>query len=370
MTGYANPPTLEFDVLRVPEQPAYVENGYEPGTFVFLLDWTNRGAGGIADMMSLGRHLEEVTGLRVFYHVISGQDPHDIYRNLQWANERLREEQVIPECSFVPEFYCATAWITAYRILKAPSRRKCYFVQDYDAWFWPFDARRHFAEKSHELGLNMFTLGPWLEHLIKDRHSPCNVSSFPFPMEDPPSPEPSSVRNSIVFYVQPHKPHRGTEILLETMKQVAGVIHERRLPYELVMFGSEDNLHLRLEFPCRVEGLLPSYEIDRLLGRTHVGVSISFTNISLMPFRFIAHGAYAVDIDVPNVTENVPQEFDGLMHVAEPHPDSLSRAIMSLMEQSPPDDAARRRVEEAYRRHSWRACAERVCKILNIHTDN
>jgi len=356
------PPAPDF--LRLAGFPAQYSRAFAPRTFVFELLYVTAGAGGLADVLDLGQELGEKHGLRVFYRV-----PPEWYtldeavRRIRWTRPGVRRDQVRAVLDFVPEYLCATAWPTAYRVCQQPSARKLYFVQDYEPWFRPAGVEQWYAARSYELGLETFTLGPWLEGRLKSEHRVARIAALPFPMVDPPElGAPWERRDLVAFYVQPEKAHRGSELLVECARQVARGVDAEKRRIELVLFGSRELEYMRFDFPSRILGVLEEAALRRLMARTRVGVSASFTNLSLLPLRFVAHGCWSVELDLPNVTTNLPDQLRNAVRLVAPDPEAMAKAVLESLEQPP---AVRRDdLRAAYERHSWEACAAVVASLL------
>ena len=61
----------------------------------------------------------------------------------------------------------ATAWHTAYDVRNfQTTRHKCYFVQDYEPWFFPAGSLATFAEETYRFGFTGITAGTWLADML------------------------------------------------------------------------------------------------------------------------------------------------------------------------------------------------------------
>ena len=343
------------DYLEWAHAEACHTDDYEEKQWVILLRHVTRGAGGLSDVLHLGQHLQEDHNQQVYYKIPAGMDRQEACRRIQWTHKGVEDNQVIDKPSFTPEYVCATAWPTAFEALSVPSNRKIYFVQDYEAWFRAAGTERYYAGRSYELGLEMFTLGPWLDRHLNNNHRCGRVGHMPFPMTDEPVTTAEGDRKLISFYVQPDKSHRGTELILEVARRVSREIKKNGSGMQVVLFGSADLDYMKMDFDCRVDGLLNESALKDLFSSTRVGVSGSFTNISLIPFRFVAHGARAVDFDLPNVVDNVPQRLKEYVRCFEPTVDALTAGVFELINQKEPVDMSA--VQEQHAESCWGACA-------------
>ena len=351
------PPAAPFYLDAADQPPAYADQA-TPGTCVFVLQYVTRGAGGLADVLHLGEELRRQHGLEVRYLVMGGQSIEHCRDGIRWTLPEVRAHHVMVSLDFTPDMLCATAWPTAYFVLAHPSHRKLYFVQDYEPWFHRAGVAQYYAAQTYRLGFEMFTLGPWLARQVAEgQGAPCRAH-MPFPCTDvPESGTPLRNRRCVTLYIQPDKPQRGNELLIEAARQLARTLDPAT---ELVIFGSEENRYTKPDFPCRVEGVLSEAELRNLLRATRVGVCASFSNLSLMTFRFLAHGCLTLDLDLPNVTLTVPGAARPLFRPCLPAVGALRDAVRAALREDI-DDAARSGVAAALTAgHTWPVCADAV----------
>jgi len=345
--------------------PAYLDDCHR-GTLVFLVRYPGRGSGGLADVLHAGEGLRAALGLQVYYQVPEWFPRDQAAANIRWMDPSVPDDAVLHGTDFVPEFICATAWPTAYEALARPSKRKLYFVQDYEPLFRRAGVERTFAERSYGLGLEMITLGPWLAGHLERTHG-VKAAHMPFPMMDEPTPgRPLTERSLVAIYLQPDKSHRGTELLVEAGRRLRPRLREVCPQVSVVVFGSDQNLHLQLDFADRVLGVLSPRGVSDLLDQARVGVCLSFTNVSLLTLQYVAHGCLAVDLNLPNVRENVLPDFQGLVRLVEPTPSALAAALLAAAGAEalgvPQDTKAMTVVAQ---KHSWPRCVEAFAGMLS-----
>lgn len=351
-------PPVDFAAFQV-HGPVPCGN-VKKGRVVFAFDWVVQGAGGMSDLVHLGEALSRECGYDVRYCVWSNQSRETVCSALRFVEPGLEDHRIMQQIDEPPEVLIAGVWTAAYRCLKEPAGRRMFFAQDYDALFHPAGLIQHFAQDACNLPIEILTLGPWLVKHIQQLHPHAQLHSIPFPMTDGPDRSGSSDRPYISFYLQPQKLHRGAPLLLAAARQLQPVMAERYPEKEVVFFGSNDNSYAQLDFPCRSLGVIPEKSIRQLCRKTAVGISFSLTNISLLPFRFTAHGARALELDLPHIHANIPSELAPLMGYYEPQPESLVETILKLLEAPAFSDADWQAVAKAYERHSWMSCACRL----------
>ncbi len=227
----------------------------------------------------------------------------------------------------------ATAWFTA-EPLKASrrARRKAYFVQDYEAYFMPMSDGFLMAENSFRYGFHGATIGRWLTHRLgADFGMPC--SPFDFCADRSVyRPLPGVEREkAICFVYQPEKPRRCSLIGGQAL---AIVKHE--MPDVKIYFYGND-ARAPVSFPFEHCGLVSIDECNALYNRTAVGLCISATNPSRIPFEMMAAGLPVVDVYRENTLYDMPEEA---VLLAEPTPESIAHALLGLL-RSPDDRAAR-----------------------------
>ncbi|MFH0908129.1 MAG: hypothetical protein V1929_05145 [bacterium] len=350
-TATVPPPHVAFDLDALGKPPAYTA-ATRSRSFLFVLQHVTRGSGGLADILHLGVELESQFGLDVRYMTIGGHTLDHCRSAIRWTNNRVHAEQVVDSYSGAPEYLCATAWPTAYEVLKRPSQRKLYFVQDYEPWFHRAGVHRHFAEQTYMLGFEILTLGPWLRDVLQERHGLTHAVAMPFPASDEADPGPVLAdRNVVAFYVQPDKDHRGTELLLEAARRLSGPLRERGM--DLVMYGSADNPYLALDFPCTVHGVLDHLEMVNLLRKTRVGVCCSFSNLSLLVMRYLTHGCITCDVQIPANRRNIPDAADPLLMLFKPTPRDLVDAVLRGVDHNIDEETRRKVAISVAREHAW-----------------
>ncbi|MBU0946524.1 MAG: glycosyltransferase family 1 protein [Proteobacteria bacterium] len=221
----------------------------------------------------------------------------------------------------------ATAWWTAEIVAKeVVAEHKLYFVQDFEPWFNPMGDFYLKAENSYQQGLTPLTIGRWLSHLLHERYgSSENFFEFTadrsvyFPLE-------SVVQEQAVCFVyQPEKPRRCPLIGRDTL----AIVKHHCPEVTIYTYGSKaapdfyfDHTHL---------GVLSLEECNLLYNRCAVGLCLSSSNPSRVPFEMMAAGLPAVDFYGENTIYDMPAH--GCL-LAERNPSSLAGAIIKIL-QSP-----------------------------------
>jgi glycosyltransferase involved in cell wall biosynthesis len=218
-------------------------------------------------------------------------------------------------------------------------KTKCYLVQDYEALFNPIGDHYTIAENSYMLGLQHFTIGNWLTHVLAEQHAATAIPSglgidlatyFVRPK--------ARRERAICFLYQPEKPRRNGLLGIEAIRLV-----KKKLPStKIYIYGS--NRSLDLDFEAEQLGMIRDLsELNALYNRCALGLCISMSNPSRIPFEMMACGTVPIDVyRYNNLFDYVP----GTAALAYQSPQSIAHAMMLLlMDKSLLHDHRRRCVE-------------------------
>lgn len=228
----------------------------------------------------------------------------------------------------------ATAWWTAHVAARLNVPHKAYFVQDFEALFNPMGDGFLMAENSYRLGLQPVTIGRWLAHkLTTEFASPaawfefCADRLIYRPLPDAPR------ENAVCFIYQPEKPRRCPTLGLDALR----IVRHARPDVKILLYGTRATTG----FPLQHEhlGLLGVEECNRLYNRCRVGLCISSSNPSRIPFEMMAAGLPVVDLHRDNNLYDMPE---GGVLLARQTPEEIARAILLILE----DDERFRRMSE------------------------
>ena len=174
----------------------------------------------------------------------------------------------------------ATFWATAHRYMRALRQRysflSVYFIQDYEAWFYPAtdyehrrDVVRSYATTEHHI-----VKSQWLADKVNAHGVTCDIIPlgldlsifYPRHVERPPSPR-------VVSLAAPgaEKVRRGFRETIEIFRR----LHEQRPDAELIFFGAEQRDMPPLPFPYQNMGSLDQRAVAQLFSTAHVLVDAS-----------------------------------------------------------------------------------------------
>lgn len=218
----------------------------------------------------------------------------------------------------------ATAWYSAKTVRDLPfSCVKAYFVQDFEAQFNPMGDGYLMAENSYRYGLHPITIGRWLPALLK-REFGSKAKFFDFCADLAIYRRlPGVVREKAVCFIyQPDKPRRCAELGLEAL----GIVKHHMPEVKIYLYGCRQAG--RVWFEHENLGLIDLESCNHLYNRCAVGLCISSTNPSRIPFEMMAAGLPVVEIYRDNTLYDFPEQA---MLLCEQTPESLARGLMELL---------------------------------------
>lgn len=250
----------------------------------------------------------------------------------------------------------ATSWQTAYPVYNfQKTRRKFYFIQDYEPQFFPMGSDYVFAENTYKFGYAAITAGPWLTKIMREKYG-VEADYYEFAY-DPALYKPENLprKKQILFYARSYTPRRAFELGVLALNQV----NKRHPDYKILFIGWPDNP--RVSFPAKTLGTLELEQLGPLYNESTLAVAISLTNPSLLPPEMMACGLPVVDIK----GENTVGFFgEGTTALADPDPNSLADAICELIENPEKRDKLVKRGLEYVSQLDWEKSARKVEKII------
>lgn len=228
----------------------------------------------------------------------------------------------------------STFWVSAYILLKFnKTKRKYYFVQDYEPLFYTAGATYALAESTYRFGFRAIVNTPGLLAAINKRHGQEGISFIPavnksvyFPQENKTSKRP--VR--IFFYARPNNPRNAFELGIEIIKIL---IQKHGTNIEIITAGSSwEERKYGLGGLVTNLGLIKSIEdVAELYRSCDVGFVYMLTkHPSYQPFEFMASGMATV---TNNNEDNVWLLHHGInCLLAEPSPTAMAEQVTRLIE--------------------------------------
>lgn len=294
---------------------------------------------------------------------------------IQKAPERIQREihewffpiraEVYADVDSVPPAYftMATSWQTAYYVRAYQSTvQRCYFVQDFEPWFYPAGSDFLLSEATYDFGFQGFTAGSWLARKLSEEYSmPTCPLSFSFDRE---LYKPQSMvqvarkHKRIFFYARPPTARRGFELGLLVLAEVS-----KRLPEAQIVMAGWDVRNYDIPFPVEHVGLVDLKDLPALYGSCDVALVLSCSNLSLLPLELMACGVLVVSNRAPH-TEWLLNDSNAVL--ADATPEGLSTAIIELL-----DSPARiEKIRQAGSKFAFQTSWEKEAKIMAEHLEN
>ena len=225
----------------------------------------------------------------------------------------------------------ATAWFTAKVVRDCNSKAvKAYFIQDFEALFNPMGDGYILACNSYGYGLKPVTIGRWLSHKMQTEYrTPSRYFDFCAdrriyrPLPD------TKKEHAICFVYQPDKPRRCSVLGIEAL----GIVKFLRPDVKIYLYGS--NIKGNVWFEHENLGIIPLEKCNALYNKCEVGLCISSSNPSRIPFEMMAAGLPVVDLYMENNFYDMPNEGVRLAHTT---PESIAQALIEILDH--PEKAA------------------------------
>lgn len=220
----------------------------------------------------------------------------------------------------------ATGWQTIDFVRKLQAKKKAYFIQDFEPWFFPMGDQYIITENSYRYGFLPVTIGKWLAHKMKSEfNTPAKYFEFGADLSVYKPLENMQKENSICFVYQPEKPRRCDNIGLKALK----LVKEARPDVKIYLYGSSADADF--DFECENLKIIPVNKCNELYNKCKVGICMSASNPSRIPFEMMAAGLPVVELYRENNIYDMPDE--GVL-LSEPTPEAIASSILYLLDNS------------------------------------
>ncbi len=258
----------------------------------------------------------------------------------------------------------ATIWMSAYLLLKYnQTKRKYYFIQDYEPLFYEGGAMYAMAESTYRFGFTGIVNTPGLLWAVNQRHALEGVSFIP--AVDAryyyPATKKDNKRVRIFFYARPNNPRNAFELGVQIINQLLDKYGDR---IEVITAGAKwDEGLYGLSGKINNLGLLNSLEAVGDLYRTcDIGfVYMLSKHPSYQPFEFMASGMATVS----NRNEDNLWLFkDGEnCLLSEPSPHAFTEKIGMLID----DEVLRKKISQTGQKNvnfDWNTELENIANYI------
>lgn len=231
--------------------------------------------------------------------------------------------------SLVSKVCIATTWESAVIQVNYPSSLKLYFIQDLESLFYPASSESAVALWTYKLPTQKIVLGNWLAKQMEVYGTPAELV-LPFGVSKTSSNnlnQKGRYQKVIVVYCQPSKERRGTPLLLEVLKSAS----KEFVGYEIIVVG--EKFHQENIFGSNVKflGSLSESKMLQLFSPGRIGLVISHSNPSLVPFEMLNHGMFVCTNS--EWSNNYDLNMDGVEFFA-PLPSETLAALKRAVEKS------------------------------------
>ncbi|MDO4537202.1 MAG: hypothetical protein Q4B54_03490 [Coriobacteriales bacterium] len=219
----------------------------------------------------------------------------------------------------------ATENTTVEYVLRAQAVARAYFVQDFEPWFYPMGTAQLRALASYRAGLVPITIGNWLgQKLSSSFGTPAYSTCFGADLSQYHPIEGAVHERAICAIWQPHKPWR----CMETVEQALRIVHELSPETNLYLYGSGvpdealDGIAIQM-------GILTKEQCNELYNLCSVGLCMSASNPSRIPFEMMAAGLPVVDLNLENNLYDYPAD---VVSLAEFSPEAIATALLGMLD--------------------------------------
>jgi glycosyltransferase involved in cell wall biosynthesis len=281
------------------------------------------GSGGHTTLFRIIRYLE-AHGYRnrvYFYDVYSGDHQYyeSVVRNYYNFHGPIASVDAGMEDAHI---VMATGWPTAYPIFNSRcAGKRFYFVQDFEPYFYPAGDTSALAETTYRMGFHGINIGACFADKLRSEFG-MTVDTFKYGCDISQYRRlPASPRSGIVFYARRENARRGFELGLMALEAFAA----RNPGIEIHIYG--DKLG-RLPFPFIDHGRVTPEQLNGIYNRCFAGLSLSFTNVSLVALEMLAAGCIPVVNDTIQVRTDLDNAF---VYYAPPYPQALAAQLESVV---------------------------------------
>jgi O-antigen biosynthesis protein len=269
----------------------------------FIPEFDNPFWGGIYTILRFADYLKSKKGVQSRFVIIGNIKRDRISEEIGKAFPKLKSdililqsEQELDKIEEVDATIC-TLWTTAYYSLKFnKTKRKFYFIQDYEPLFYPAGSESALVDATYQFGFygiaNTITLKNIYENEyngIAEYFNPCVDKTVFFPIVKPGKKE----SYTVFFYGRPGHPRNGFELGIAALRKLKEKMGGK---VNIVTAGAIwDPSHFGLEGVVENLGLLSYEETANLYRRCDLGLIMMFTrHPSYIPFELMASGCLVV----------------------------------------------------------------------------
>ena len=253
----------------------------------------------------------------------------------------------------------ASSWGAAHVVaMRAPTTAsRFYFIQDFEPYFYPRGALYSFAEDTYRFGFTNIALGEMIAARLRTEVGIEPDAVVPFGCDDVeyrllPRDGSAAPRSGVVYYAKRQVDRRGYLLAKLALEE----FHGEHPDQEIHVVGDRVT---NWSVPVNNHGSMTPRNLNVLYNRTIASLSLSFTNVSLVPEELMAAGNVPVmnDHEFSRAVLNAPHAI-----WAKPTPGAIARALSDAV--TAPDIDGRARLLSAPGGRGWTTTAVLVSQTI------
>lgn len=251
----------------------------------------------------------------------------------------------------------ATSWDTAQTVHECRGfKQRCYFVQDYEPFFYPRGSRSVLAEVTYELGLPCICNSSWMRHVLEKNHQAW-ARNFDFSYDRATYFPPlellrANLAPRIALYGRKSTERRCVELALLALEELA----QRGFAFQVDIFGSAEEFQ-GTQIAYTNHGILNPQELGNLYRSCDLGICLSGTNASLIPSEMMGCGLPVVELDVESARWSIPPEVATFVS---PDPIAMADSLQHLLSEPEARLKQAQRALDWVRQSHWQDAAIKV----------
>lgn len=249
----------------------------------------------------------------------------------------------------------ATGWPTAYPVFNSKCMgKRFYLVQDFEPYFHPTGSLSLLAGNTYRMGFHAITAGRWLAQKLSTEFG-MDAESFDFGCDISKYCRiENSKRSGVVFYARPEAPRRGFELGVMALEALA----LRQPKIDIHFYGEKMG---KMPFRFIDHGRVSPERLNEIYNRCFAGLSLSLTNVSLVPHEMLAAGCIPV---VNDAVQNRIVLNNPYVCYAQPTPAALASELEALITM-PAFDTLSCAAASSVHGSSWDAAGAAVGEIFD-----
>lgn len=203
---------------------------------------------------------------------------------------------------------------------------KAYFIQDFEPWFEPMGGLYLKMERTYKIGLEGISIGKWLSHkLSEEYHTSMHYFNFCADLSVYKKLENVEKEEAICYIFQPEKPRRASNIGINALY----LVKKLRPNVKIYLYGSDADVSFPTEYGIENLKIQPIEKCNELYNKCTVGLCISSSNPSRIPFEMMASGLPVVDLFRENNLYDIP---DSGVLLADSTPEAIATALIKILD--------------------------------------